>query len=150
MRTSCRSLVCSILGIGILVATAGCRESVGVVTAHGEGKGTAEVYDATFDDIWIAAHIALHWDAAGTPEDHPAQGYVVTNHPESSGPSSLDQVGVWFEPMSPTKTRVKVIVMTGTQYTAGIVGPDEQTVQRDIAKALALLQNGQPIPRQRP
>ena len=45
---------------------------------------------------------------------------------------------------------MSVVVVTGSETTAGSTGPDETTVQRDIGKALALMQSGQPIPDHRP
>jgi hypothetical protein len=149
MRIAPFSSVMSV-SLFLFVLAAGCRESVGVIAAHNNGKGKGAIYDASLDDTWKAAHIALRWDEAGTPEDHLEQGYIITNHPGSAAPSSNDQVGVWFDAMNPTKTRVSVVVMGGTETTAGTAGPDEETLQKDIAKALALLQSGQPIPDKRP
>ena len=147
MRASSLS---SLIALSLVLIGTGCRESVGVIAAHDNGKGKNAIYDATLDDSWKAAHIALRWDQAGTPEDHQDKGYVITNHPGSAASSMTDQVGVWFESMNASKTRVSVVVMTGSESTAGVTGPDEETLQRDIAKALALVQGGQPIPEKRP
>jgi len=141
---------CSALLVLLALAPGCSREPMSAIAAHNAGHGTAEVYDASFDEAWKAAHIALHWDQAGTPEDHPERQFVITNHPSSDAPSFLDQVGVWFEPIGPMKTRVSVVVMTGQESTAGVTGPDESSVQKDIAKALAFVQSGAPIPEKRP
>ena len=81
------------------------------------------VADASLDDTWKAAHLVLRKDKLGTPDDHLSEGYVVTNHPASEAPSYLDQVGIWFEPMNPNKTRVSVVIMSGSETTAGSGGP---------------------------
>jgi hypothetical protein len=134
-----------------LSLAAGCSpDPVSAISAHNAGHGTAAIYDATFDEAWRAAHIALKWDQAGTPEDHPDRQFVITNHPTSEAPSFIDQVGVWFEPMGPMKTRVSVVVMSGQETTAGVTGPDESSVQKDIAKALGFVQSGGPVPEKRP
>jgi hypothetical protein len=134
-----------------LSLAAGCSpDPVSAIAAHNAGHGTAAIYDATFDEAWKAAHIALKWDQAGTPQDHPDGQFMITNHPTSEAPSFIDQVGVWFEPMGPLKTRVSVVVMSGQETTAGVTGPDESSVQKDIAKALSLVQSGGPVPENRP
>jgi hypothetical protein len=150
MRIASATSVSSVIAFAVLAFASGCREPVSVVSAHAQGKGTAAVYDASLDQTWAAVHAALRWDSAGTPEDHPNQGYIVTNHPGSDAPSANDQVGVWFEPMNAQKTRVSVVVMSGSESTAGVGGPDEKTVQKDIGKALAILQSGQALPEKRP
>jgi hypothetical protein len=125
-------------------------EPKSAIALHRDGHGTKRIYDVSFDDAWKAAHIALHWDKAGTPEDHLDQRFVVTNHPSSDAPSFLEQVGVWLEPMNANKTRVSVVVMSGADTEAGRVGPDEDTVQKDIAKAIAIVQTGQAVPEKKP
>jgi hypothetical protein len=135
----------------VLWLAPGCSpEPVSAIAAHNAGHGTAEIYDASFDEAWQATHIALKWDQAGTPEDHLERQFMVTNHPSSEAPSFLDQVGVWFEPVGPRKTRVSVVVMSGQATTAGVTGNDESSVQKDIARALPYVQSGAPIPEKRP
>lgn len=130
---------------------AGCAFSpLSAIAAHREGRGTTEIYDATFDEAWTAAHIALAWDGAGTPEDHPERQFVITNHPSSEAPSFNDQVGIWFRPLGPHRTRVSVVVMTAPEPAYSIIGPDESSVQKDIARALALVKNGATVEEEMP
>jgi hypothetical protein len=143
-------LVSSALLALSVFATACERDPLTAISAHSAGHGKAAIYDASFEDAWRAAHVALRWDDAGTPQDHFDDRFVVTNNPTSEGPSLSDQVGVWFESVDANKTRVSVVVITGMEPTAGVVGHDEISVQKDIAKALAYVQSGGPIPDKRP
>lgn len=130
----------------LLALTAGCGVNPPTaIAAHRAGRGTVKVYDATLEDAWMAAHRALRWEHNGTPEDHlydaPFEPFIVTYDPDwGPPPGDRDQVGVWFLPEGPTRTLVKVVVMSGIQTTAGVVGPDESSVQKDIAEALAQVQ----------
>jgi hypothetical protein len=141
--------IASMSSLALLVLSltvVGCGVTpMSAIAAHREGYGTTKIYDATFDQAWQAAHIALAWDGAGTPEDHPERQFVITNHPASEGPSFNDQVGVWFRPLGPYKTRVSVVVMTAPEPADSIIGPDESSLQKDIAKALALVKSGAPV-----
>jgi hypothetical protein len=151
MRTALLTAPAFVFALAALPALQGCeRDPLTAAAAHQAGHGNAAIYDASFDEAWRAAHVALKWDDAGTPQDHLDGRFVVTNNPSSAGPSLSDQVGVWFEPMDGQKTRVSVVVITGIDPTAGITGHDEASVQKDIAKALAYVQSGGPIPEKRP
>jgi hypothetical protein len=120
------------------------------IAQHRAGRGTTEIYGATLAETWEAAHLALKWDGAGRPEDHPDRRYMITNHPSSDEPSFNDQVGVWLQPLGPYKTRVDVVVMSAPEPANEIIGPDESTLQKDIAKAIALLQRGEALAPPRP
>jgi hypothetical protein len=129
---------------------AACVEPESAIALHRHGHGTERVYAATFEEAWIATHVALRRDQAGTPEDHRDQGFVITNHPSSQAPSLLSQVGVWVTPRGPNETLVSVVVITGTADVPP-VGLDERTLQKDIGKALARVLEtstspGQPTP----
>ena len=93
-----------ILGLFLL---GGCRESVGVITAHDQGKGKAGGSTAaTYDDAWKAAHIALHWNEAGTPRGSSQQG-APRHEPSRVERSELGSIrsAFGFEQMNPQKTR---------------------------------------------
>ena len=80
----------------------GCSpEPVSAIAAHNAGHGTAEIYDASFDEALARPLISR---SNGTQGRHPggsprAAIRTITNHPTSEAPSFLDQVGVWFEPI---------------------------------------------------
>ncbi len=140
-----------LFAISTSTALFACGEQLpDAIAAHRAGKGTAEIYAANFEETWRATHAALRWNSAGTPEDHVGEGYVITNNPTSRGPSLGDQVGVWLETMGPDKTRVSVVIMTMAPQDPALGAPNEHGVQKDIAKALAMLESGQPLPEKRP
>jgi hypothetical protein len=107
---------------------AGCTsESVDVVAAHAAGHGTTRVYDGSLDELWTAAHAALHWSPAGPAQDRRDQWAIITD------PAAFDQVGIWLEPINEHTTRVKVVVVDDPRFP----GPFEEGVQKDIGTALA-------------
>ncbi len=141
------SLGAAIIGSALVLACGVDR--IDVQHAHASGAGTVKTYDVGFDTAWQAAHAALRWSGAGTPQDHLDQHYVVTNDPSSSAASYGQQVGIWLEPLAATQTRVNVVVLESTT-TADTGGPDERVVQQDIEKAVSMLVSGQPLPDKRP
>jgi hypothetical protein len=138
---------CSLLAL-LSLAAACERDPVSAFAVHRAGHGTADVYNATFEEVWEATHLALRREPGRLLEDHmedsPFEPFVITK------PSVLDQVGVWFLPEGSRKTLVKVVVTTGIESTSGIVGTDESTVQRHIANALALVRQEEQAPRAPP
>ena len=139
---------CSVLALVSLTAACG-RDPVSAFAVHRPGHGTADVYNATFEEVWEATHLPrLDGEPGRLLEDHvqdsPFEPFVITK------PSVLDQVGVWFLPEGPRKTLVKVVVTTGIESTSGIVGTDESSVQRHIANALALVRQEEEGPRAPP
>jgi len=120
-----RAVALALIGAAFV---AGCAsESVDVVAAHAAGHGTARVYDGSVDELWTAAHAAIHWSPAGHPQDNRDQGSIITS------PSGFDQIGIWLEPVDAHTTRVKVVVVDDPRFP----GPFEEGVQKDIATALA-------------
>jgi hypothetical protein len=135
--------LCCLLGLLLLAPACDNPERISAFAVHRAGHGTAKLYDASFDETWAAAHVAFREERIGTIEEHlwdsPSEPFVITNPPASKAPGVPDQVGVWFLPEGPRRTLVKVVVMSGVDSTAGIVGPDESSMQRDIGKAIAQL-----------
>jgi hypothetical protein len=139
MRTAAIPLCIAAL---VPLFAAGCGpDTPTAFSAHALGHGDARLYRATLDEAWTATHIALLRDRDGAIEEHfedqPTEPFMVTYNRGSRPPSNLDQIGVWFLPEGTKGTLVKVVVMTGVESTAGIVGPDEASVHRDIATELA-------------
>jgi hypothetical protein len=135
--------------VALLLSACEQKSSEGPISAHEAGKGVARVYDATLDQTWQAVHVALKWADAGKAEDHPAvsgESYVITN-PDTSQDAYNAQVGVWLAPMNPVKTRVSVVVL-GADTAQGV--PNEEGVQKDIERAVAMIRAGEPIPAKRP
>ena len=113
---------------------AACGDSVlDAKSAHDSGKGTIVAYDAPYDQVWAAAHAAVRWNGAGTPADHSDQHYFITD------PAHFDQIGVFIEPEG-DKSRVTVVVIDDQS----LPGPNEKSVQKDIATALELAKAGKP------
>jgi hypothetical protein len=102
-------------------------------SAHDAGKGTARVYDATTDQAWTAAHAAVTWNHVGAATDHADEHYFVTD------PTHFDQIGVWLTAEG-DKTRVSVVVIDDPN----LPGPNEEDVQKDVAKAIDLVKAGKP------
>jgi hypothetical protein len=135
--------------IGSVLALGCGTDRIDVQHAHANGAGLVKTYDVGFDTAWQAAHAALRWSGAGTPQDHLDQHYVVTNDPSSAASSYGQQVGIWLEPLAATQTRVNVVVLEPTT-TSDTGGPDERGVQKDIEKAVSMIVSGQAIPDKRP
>lgn len=84
----------------------GCStpQSVG----HMQGKGTKQVYDASFDRVWSAAVAAAQQGDLQILQADKAQGYISAKRgiqPETFG----ENVAVWVRMVSPTKTEVEVV-----------------------------------------
>jgi hypothetical protein len=118
--------------VGIL-GCGGTDASLEAKSAHDQGKGTTRVYDATNDQTWSAAHVAISWNEVGTPTDHPEGHYLLTD------PKHFDQIGIWLQPEGADKTRVNVVVIDDPN----LPGPNEEGVQKDIATALGQVKAGQ-------
>lgn len=118
-----------------LSAVACTSAAVDPKAAHEAGDGTARVFDATPQELWVASHAAVKWNPVGGIRDHQTEHYFVTN------PGDFDQVGVWVEPADPGTTRVSVVVIDDPY----LPGPNEQGLLNDIGKALTLERNGLPM-----
>jgi hypothetical protein len=116
-----------------LAGLAGCVDALDAKSAHDHGKGTNQLYDATYDQAWAAAHAAIVWNQVGAVADHPEEHYLLTD------PTNNDQVGVWLTAEG-DKTRVNVVVIDDPHLN----GPNEEGVQKDIAAAIQLVKAGQP------
>jgi hypothetical protein len=139
MRAPSLPLCVLVLALPFAVA---CERSVpSAFAAHGAGFGTARLYDATLDEAWVATRAVLADARDGDVEEHfddaPFEPFMLTYDGKHRPPSNLDQVGVWFLPEGSRGTLVKIVVMSGVQSTAGIVGPDESSMHRRIADELA-------------
>jgi hypothetical protein len=136
MNTRSLILACSLLG-SVLVGGCGNDATLEAKSAHDQGKGTRQVYDATNDQAWAAAHAAIKWNEnqVGVPTDHPDDHYILTD------PAHFDQLGIWVEPDAAGKTRVTVVVIDDPT----LPGPNEQGVQKDVGAALDLIKAGKPV-----
>ena len=122
-----------VLGLGLALGLAACVDALDAKSAHDQGKGTIQEYDATYDQAWAAAHAAIVWNQVGAITDHADEHYILTD------PARFDQIGVWFDPEG-GKTRVNVVVIDDPHLN----GPNEQGVQKDIEAAIQLIKAGQP------
>jgi hypothetical protein len=104
-------------------------------SAHDQGKGNRKEYEATFDQAWAAAHAAIKWNEVGGAQDHADDHYIITD------PARYDQIGIWVDPEGANKTLVNVVVIDDPNLN----GPNEEGVQKDIAKAIELVKAGQPV-----
>jgi hypothetical protein len=133
-------LLCALV-LALPFAAACGKDVPSAFAAHNAGHGVATLYDATLDETWIAARSVLVESRGGDIEEHfydaPYEPFMLTYNGAERPPSNLDQVGVWFLPEGTRGTLVKIVVMTGVQSTAGIVGPDESSIHRRIAKVIA-------------
>jgi len=130
-------LTCTAVGSFVLGTTLlGCGNdtSLDAKSAHDTGKGTLRVYDATFDQAWSAAHAAISWNQVGAPTDHLDARYLITD------PTKFDQIGIWLQPQGADKTQVSVVVIDDPN----LPGPNEESVQKDVASAIGLVKAGQP------
>jgi hypothetical protein len=120
--------------LSLALVACGADASLEAKSAHDQGKGDKHVYDTTYDVAWQAAHVAVQWNQVGAITDHADQHYLQTD------PSHFDQIGIWVEPDSPSKTRVTVVVIDDPN----LPGPNEASVQKDVATALQLIVSGKP------
>ena len=134
MNTRSLLVACFLVGSPLLGGCGGGDASLEAKSAHDKGKGTLRVYDATYDQAWAAVHAAISWNQVGTPTDHAAEHYTITD------PTHFDQIGVWLEPEGADKARVSVVVIDDPN----LPGPSEEGVQKDIATALKLAKDGKP------
>jgi hypothetical protein len=140
--------------VGLAMGIAACGAESGAESpksAHDAGRGTARVYQATFDQAWSAAHSVIHDDAGGTPVDYQGEAgeaYVITKADSQSTAYDDTQIGVWVVPMANDEVRVSVVVIGPDSRDVG--GPNEQQVQKDIGKAIAHMQAKAPPPEDKP
>jgi hypothetical protein len=116
-----------------LLAGCGPETKLDAKSAHDTGHGTVHDYEGTYDQLWSAAHAAISWNQVGAPTDHADQHYLITD------PAKFDQIGVWLEAEGP-KVHVTVVVIDDPN----LPGPNEEGVQKDVAKALELIKAGKP------
>ena len=144
-----RLFVTTVAAAALALGCAAQKSSENPREAHQAGKGVARIYDASLEQTWRAVHVALKWSEAGKAEDHPAstgESYVITN-PDTNQDAYNAQVGVWLDPMNSDKTRVSVVVL-GPDNSMG--GPNEEGLQKDIGKVVAMIRSGEPVPEKRP
>ena len=135
-------------GLGVLLLllapVAGCaggREDV--LSAHDAHEGEVRVFSVGMERAWDAARAALRWNHAETIEEHHADGYMLATA-RASGWSWGASMGVWFEPANAQGTQVRVIV--SRRLATNITAQSEGGLLDDIAKAIALEKQGQPLP----
>jgi hypothetical protein len=129
---TCTAVGSFLVGFGLLGCASGT--SLDAKSAHDTGKGTLRVYAATYDQAWAAAHAAISWNGVGAPTDHTDLHYVITD------PTRFDQIGIWLEPEGTDKAHVTVVVIDDPN----LPGPNEESVQKDVASALDLIKAGKP------
>jgi len=128
--------------LGLLVA--GCAGSQkDVKAAHDAGEGSERVFDVTTDQAWAASRAALRWNDGQAIEEHKADGYMIATAP-MRGFSNGASMGVWISPVGEQASRVRVIV--SRSYALNWTGQSESGVLGDVAKAVALVKAGKPLP----
>jgi hypothetical protein len=118
-----------------------------VLTAYDAGKGEARIFPVRVDQAWEAARAALRWNHAETIEEHRAERYML-GVAGATGWSWGAAMGVWFEPVDPSGTRVRVIV--SRRLATNVTAQSEGGLLDDIAKAVALEMRWLPLPDKEP
>jgi hypothetical protein len=147
-RTSA-SLFAPLAVAGFLLAAltfgaGGCAgERQDVLSAHEAHEGEVRVFNVGMDQAWEAARAALRWNHADTIEEHRADGYMLA----TAGLSAWSwgaAMGVWLEPANAQGTQVRAIV--SRKLATNVFAQSEDMLLDDIAKAVALEKQGQPVP----
>jgi hypothetical protein len=133
-----------ILSLTVALAAAGCAgEREDVLSAHDAHEGEVRVFNVGMDQAWAAARAALRWNHADAIEEHRADGYMLATA-GVSGWSWGAAMGVWFEAANAQGTQVRAIV--SRRLATNVFGQSEDMLLDDIAKAVTLEKQGQPLP----
>jgi hypothetical protein len=130
----------------VLCLLAACRTpSMGNVFAQkSRGEGAVRVYPIDPKQAWdIAVHV-YRWEGAGTIEEHRDDGFMLTTifRPYSgSQGGQTTYTGAWIEP-APGGTKVTCV--------ADGLGLTQDRFHDRFAQALALVQQGKPLPSEAP
>jgi hypothetical protein len=134
----------SVLFVVLTLGPVGCAgERQDVLSAHDAHKGAVRVFNVGMAQAWEAARAALRWNHADTIEEHRAEGYMLA----TAGVSAWSwgaSMGVWLEPANAQGTQVRAIV--SRKLATNVFGQSEDVLLDDIAKAVALEKQGQPLP----
>ena len=133
-----------LLAVLLAISESGCAgEREDVLSAHDAHEGEVRVFNVGMDQAWEAARAALRWNHADAIEEHRAEGYMLATA-GVSGWSWGASMGVWLEPANAQGTQVRAIV--SRKLATNVFGQSEDMLLDDIAKAVALEKQGQPLP----
>ena len=80
----------------VLFLMMSCSTLNSVIKAKEEGKGTAVVYDVTYDQAWLLAKKSFRWGGADAIEEYKEEGYMLTSK-GMNWVSSGSVMGAWIE-----------------------------------------------------
>jgi hypothetical protein len=133
-----------VLCLTLVLAAVGCAgERQDVLRAHDAHEGEVRVFDVGMAQAWAAARAALRWNHAEAIEEHRAEGYMLA----TAGISAWSwgaSMGVWLEPANAQGTQVRAIV--SRKLATNVFGQSEDMLLDDIGKAVAIVQQGLPLP----
>jgi hypothetical protein len=136
--------IASALFVVLTLGASGCAgERQDVLSAHDAHEGEVRVFNVGMDQAWQAARTALRWNHAETIEEHRAEGYMLA----TAGASAWSwgaSMGVWLESANAQGTQVRAIV--SRRLATNITAQSEDGLLDDMAKAVALEKQGQPLP----
>lgn len=133
-----------ILALTLALAAVGCAgEREDVLSAHDANEGEVRVFNVGMAQAWEAARAALRWNHADTIEEHRADGYMLATA-GVSGWSWGAAMGVWLQAANAQGTQVRAIV--SRRLATNVFAQSEGMLLDDIAKAVALEKQGQPLP----
>lgn len=90
----------------LIVCSFGCATQKQV--AQMEGRGSTQVYDASFNQVWRAAVDAAQIGDLEVKVADRERGYIASNRGMRLATHG-ENVGIWVRPLSPRQTRVEVV-----------------------------------------
>ena len=98
--------VLSVLSIAALIVLTGCATQKRVSTM--EGRGTTQIYSASFDQVWRAAVDAAQHDGLDIITADRTSGYISARRTIRAHTFG-ENVGLWIRETSPARTQVEVV-----------------------------------------
>jgi hypothetical protein len=130
------------------LASTGCAgEREDVLSEHDANGGEVRVFSVGMDQAWAAARAALRWNHADAIEEHRSEGYLLATASASMW-SWGASMGVWLQPANAQGTEVRAIV--SRRLATNITAQSEDVLMDDIARAIAIEKQGQPLPDEDP
>ncbi|MBA4149470.1 MAG: hypothetical protein H0X66_15260 [Verrucomicrobia bacterium] len=96
----------TILGCVLIILSAGCATQRQV--AQMEGRGAAEVYNASFNEVWRAAIDAAQIGDLQVQTVDRERGYIAAGRGMRLATHG-ENVGIWVRQVSPSQTEVEVV-----------------------------------------
>ena len=127
-----------------ILLIASCSTLNSVIKAKEEGKGTAIVYDISYDQAWLLAKKSFRWGGADAIEEYKEEGYMLTSK-GMNWVSSGSVMGAWIEEESSDSYKVTVISKRriSTQIATGMT---EGKFHKYFEAGVEILKSGKDLP----